>query len=270
MKIPSSRLLLSFAAFLLALSPATPVRAGSALRVPLPNAFGSIGASTYDLKGERVGPAAMQVLRLDDGHVRIEASSSIEGAERTVVTAELAPTDDGVALRPLRQESRSFDATGAPLGIMTIDHEVGIATCAAPGGSERVPQRLELPGEERVANVLLNLVFQPLIRGETREVDFQIFVCRGGPRIMQGEAVVEGPRPVRAGQATELVEVSYSVDLGPLLSRLARPFLPRLSSWFDPTASSAWVGHRMPLFSNGPTVLVVRTGISPDLLTHSP
>ncbi len=250
----------------LALS-AAGARADSALRVPVPPVFGEIGAATYDEAGERVGPASMRVERLDDGRVTIQASSSIEGAERTVVRAELVPTDDGGALRPLRQESRSFDAAGTALGVMRIDHEAGLASCAAAGAEDDLDQeRLALPRDERVANVLLNLLFQPLARGESRAVDFQIFVCRGGPRIMDGEASVEGPiRP--AGEEAGLVQVRYGVDLGPLLSRFARPFLPRLASWFDPTAPDAWVGHRMPLFSNGPTVLIVRSGVSAKRLT---
>lgn len=240
--------------------------ADSSLLVPVPSVFGEIGAATYDEAGERVGPAGMRILRLDDGRVRIEANSGIEDAERTAVVAELTPSDDGSALRPLFQESRSFDASGAALGVMRIDHEAGVGSCLDSSEPSLEPDELALPRNERVANVFLNLLFQPLARGESRAVDFQIFVCRGGPRIMSGEASVEGP-PRAGGDSEGLVQIRYGVDLGPLFSRLARPFLPRLTSWFDPTSPDAWVGQRMPLFSNGPTVLIVRSGFSAKKLT---
>jgi hypothetical protein len=63
-----------------------------------------------------------------------------------------------------------------------------------------------------------------------------------------------------------VVEIRYSLDFGPILSRLAAPFMPQLSFWFDENSPGEWVGHRLPLFSKGPTVLVVRSGFSPHLL----
>jgi hypothetical protein len=263
-----ARLSTAILVLLFALAPGG-ARAASALRVPFPPAIGPIDAATYDEAGRRLGPAAFAVDRLGDGHVRIQASGGIEGAERTEVSAMLAPTDDGQALRPVRQESRSFDAAGVPMGVLTVDHERGVAVCAAADRSEGAPRELVLPAQERVANVVLNFLFAELARGNTERVEFQILVCRGGPRVMQGRAAVETPVPSQ-GEAPGLVEVRYGVELGPLLTRVASPFLPRLSAWFDPTSPDAWVGHRIPLFAQGPIVLIVRAGISPQRLTGSP
>ena len=62
-----------------------------------------------------------------------------------------------------------------------------------------------------------------------------------------------------------LLEVEYNVDFG-MLNSLAAPFLPKLSFWFDPDSPGSWIAHRMPLFSKGPTVLVVRSGFTPTQL----
>ena len=98
-----------------------------------------------------------------------------------------------------------------------------------------------------------------VVRGETEEVAFQFLLCRFGARLVDARAELAS-----AGAAKEgLVEVRTQLDLGPLLSSVAAPFLPTLSFWFDRAHPGSWVAHRMPLFSKGPTVLVVRSGVSP-------
>ena len=52
---------------------------------------------------------------------------------------------------------------------------------------------------------------------------------------------------------------------GPILSFIARAVTPQLSFWFDPAAPSRWLAHRMPLYSDGPEVVVVRQGVSAKL-----
>jgi hypothetical protein len=37
--------------------------------------------------------------------------------------------------------------------------------------------------------------------------------------------------------------------------------IPRLSFWFDPTTPTPWLAYRLPLYSKGPEVLVVRDGV---------
>jgi hypothetical protein len=265
--VPKTRLAASLPlAIVLVLIPGIRAGADSALSLPLPELFGEIDANTYDESGKRVGDAVIRVVRLDDGLVELEARSGIEGAEQTVVTAKLEPVGEGMAaLRPVHQSSRSFDALGQPLGLMTIDHAGGQVVCAPAAESGEDAQRMELPEEDRVANVPLNLLFLPLVRGEEKRIDFQVVLCRGGPRVLDATAKVAGHGGSN-GNGEELVEIRYNLDFGPMLSRLAQPFMPRLSFWFDVESPGAWVGHRMPLFSKGPTVLVVRAGFNPTLL----
>lgn len=250
---------------------AAPVRAGSSLRLPMPQSFATIDASTYDGGGERVvGAAHLLLERLADGRVKISSETGFEPGPRTVMTAVLAPLAGGRALRPLWQESRSFSRDGAPMGILRVDHEAGTASCVpGPELDWSAATRLALPEEDRVANVPLNLLFQPLVDGAAERVDFQFFLCGGGPRLLDFRAQVAERRNGGPG-GRELVEIRYGPDFGTLGSMLLAPVLPRLSIWFDPEASQPWLAHRVPLYSDGPEVLVVRDGIPPGWLAPAP
>jgi hypothetical protein len=153
------------------------------------------------------------------------------------------------------------------MGVTTIDHIAGVAQCGIPEGSSDEPARIDLPVDDRVVNVPLNLLFQPLARGEVEVVDFQVLLCRArGARIVSAQATVA---EATGKQGDSLVEIRYRLDFGPILTSLAAPFMPQLSFWFNQNSPGAWVGHRMPLFSQGPTVFVVRSGFSPNLLGAS-
>jgi hypothetical protein len=255
---PRRRLLrLALAALAFALRPDA-VAARSGLLVPTLTEGDDVEASTYDEQGVRVGPASLVVERLPEGRMRLVGTSGFTEAARTVVTAVLAPTSDGGALRPLSQESRSVDAEGRPLGVLAIDHERGIGTCTPPDGGE--PQRVDLPEQDRVANVLLTQLLRPLAMARSGQLDFDILVCKPSARILSAKA------RVAPSTQDELVEIETAVELGPMLTQVLRPFLPRVSLWFDPTHAGAWVGHRMPLFSKGPTVLILRAGVTPARL----
>jgi hypothetical protein len=205
--------------------------AESQLRLPAPSVFGDIAAGTYDEEGYRVGPAMMRTQKLDDGRVRLSVESGFAGAARTLARAELAPLEDGVTLRILSQESRSFDEDGNPLGVLFVDHVKRIASCTPAPDSEKEIKRFELPILDRVANVPLTLLFQQLVSGEANHVEFQIFACLGGPRLLDARASLE--KEVN-GATPHLVEVHYNLDLGPVLTSFVRPFVPRMSIWFDP------------------------------------
>jgi len=251
---------------------AGPLAAESALELPAPEAFGVVGADTYDQQGQRVGGARVRVEELPGGLVELEMRSGIDGAEQTVLTARLAPIGgtDGArgahAYRPVFQSSRSFDASGKTLGLLSVDHGRAEVACDPPIGAGGEPQRLALPAADRVANVPLNLLFLPLARGDVQRVDFQFVLCRGGPRLLDATAEVAKVTNGGADGREHVVEVRYQLDLGPVLTRLAAPFLPRLSVWLDAERPEPWLGHRVPLFSQGPIVLVMRTGFDPALL----
>jgi hypothetical protein len=231
--------------------------ANSGLRLHYPNESGLLPAQTYGVDGERVGAAHLEILTLPDGNILLDVVTGIEGGPRTHATAELSPTPNG-ELIPVRQESRSFDSDGQPMGLMRIDHKTGIATCEAPGGDRRAS--LKLPESDRVANVPLNLLFHPLAVGEAKRVNFQLFLCRGqgGPRLLDFEALV-APR-VDAGPGERVVEVQYKPDMNLVPDFL----LPTFSFWLD--GKGDYLAHRIPLYADGPEVLVVRDGILPGSL----
>lgn len=238
-------------------------RAESALRLELPERFGEIPAATYDGRQERVGAAHLAMERLDGGRVRILSESGIQEGARTVATAELVPESGGHWLRPVLEESRTFDPDGTPRGLLRIDHREGVGSCIPRRGDGEV-RTLDLPDPDRIANVPMNLFFLPLVRGKAERLDFQLFLCRGGPRVLDFHAT--RARPTARDASEGIVEIRFGPELGPVLSLLAPSFLPRLSFWFDRAAPYRWLAYRIPLYSDGPEVLVVRDGIPPRWL----
>ena len=168
----------------------------------------------------------------------------------------------GVSLRPVHEQSRSFDPEGKPLGVLSIDHVMARASCLSPKGELK---ELELPTEDRVANVPLNLLFIPLARGEVENVEFQLMTCSFGPRLLNFEAAVAPNGNGSRNGSGHVVEVRYKPDLG-IISFMAKSMIPKLSVWFDPDASSPWLGHRIPLYTKGPEVFVIREGVPREWL----
>jgi len=237
--------------------------AESEVILPLPSVFGNIPAETWDAEsGERVGEATMSVVRRPDGLIEMVGASGIDGSANTLARAVLEVVPGGDGLRLLRQSSESHDAKGRSLGVLSIDHQEGRATCGVPPGSGDSPAVVELPAQDRVVNVPLNLLFHELVTGKTEQVSFQVLLCRFGARLIPARAKVIAPLQK---DGSGLLEVEYNVDFG-MLNSLAAPFLPKLSFWFDPDSPGSWIAHRMPLFSKGPTVLVVRSGFTPTQL----
>lgn len=244
-----------------------PVWADSELMLPYPAIYGKIPAATFDTGRHRIGDADLEVEKLEDGTVRIFAESGVDGGARTIATATLAPIIDTNLLRPIFQQSHSFDANNEELGTMSIDHRIGEATCRFPHstGEGMRTQRVPLPEHDRVANVPLNLLFDPLIKGDASTVDFQILLCRSDAKLVDFKARVVR-RDDGADGSEHLVEVRYGPDFGAFFSLLANAVVPRLSFWFDPASPSPWIAHRMPLYTDGPEVFVVRQGIETNTL----
>jgi hypothetical protein len=250
----------------LLLLPGAAARAESAIALPMPAIVGKIGADTYDLTGHKVGDAVLAFQRMPDGTYELRGRSGIHGSAQQVVEADLAPIGDTGKLRLLWERSQSTDRDGRSVGSLEVDHVHRVATCTPPPGTGEQVVKIPLPAEDHVVNVPLNLLFDPLVRGKIKQVHFQLALCHlDGGRLVDATAQVaaEQSDTEPSGEPGHLVEVRYELDLGPILSRLAAPFLPRLSFWFDESRPGGWIAHRMPLFSKGPTVLVVRHGFTP-------
>ena len=231
--------------------------AESELLMDYPGFFGPIPASTYDVDRKQVGEARLVIEKLGNGNVRISSESGFAGGARTIATAELVPTEARHKLRPVLQESRSFDPDGNALGVLSIDHVQGIASCRNPQGETK--EELALPSNDRVVNVPLNLLFLPLVRHEKSEIAFQFFMCGGGAHLVDFVANL-APSSRNGKQPQKVIEVRYGPDFG-LVTLVAQNFVPKLSFWFDPEAPHRWMAHRLPLYGKGPEVFVVRDGV---------
>ncbi len=165
----------------------------------------------------------------------------------------------------VEQRSESRDASGRSLGVLHVDHEAGVGHCHPGHGDAAHPKTIALPEQERIANVALNLLFSPIALGVENTTDFQVFVCIGGPRVIEFSAARE-PRVDDA--ADRIIEIRYKPDLGRAIDWIAGEWLPHYSFWLD--GNGNYLAHRVPLYSRGPEVLVVRDGISPRTLTAAP
>lgn len=247
---------------------ATAASGESALQLPYPplEAFGVTPASTYDEAGRRVGGARVQLERLANDHVAVHLRSGFDGGARIALDAELEPIDiDGRRmLRILHERSQSHDPEGKPLVVLEVDHVKGVASCTPPEGDEGSSSQLELPAPDRVVNVPLNLLFQPLANGDADRVETQAFFCLGGARVMGFTGKLASPRKVGEPNSRQLREVRYGPDGKGLLSWAARPFAPKISFWMDAANNGSYVAHRMPLYSRGPVVYVIADGVDPE------
>ena len=229
--------------------------ARSAFVLPPPHALESIPAGTYDDRGRRLGDAALFWERLPDGRIHMRAVARVEGGARNVVDAYFEEIDEGRALRVLREQSLSYDARGERMVFVEVDHESRKASCRPPPGSQKPYESLELPENDRVANTTMSLLFQPLIAGDAKRIEFQAFLCRGGARLMNFVAL---PAP-NAGDG--VVEIRFGPNLGRVASWFASLVVPKLRFWFE-AKEGRYLAHRMPLYGGGPEVVVSREGVS--------
>jgi hypothetical protein len=239
---------------------AGPALGASALRLPFPTQFGEFEGATLDPKGAPLGDARVSVARDPQGRIVVDGERGINGRESTRYHALLEPMDGGHVLRPLRQHTQTVDAHGAALTETVIDHESGVGSCTTDGKRETV----DLAEEDRVSIASADFLLAPLARGEQDEVTFQTLICSQGLHLVDVSARRTG-RIVRPSEGKQAVEIEYKIRLNPIMALIARPFLPRILFWIDPSVSGPSVAQQLPLYPRGPTVVVVRRGIAPSL-----
>jgi hypothetical protein len=246
------------------------VRAESQVMLPMPSDLGNIAATTFDDEGRPVGVSSFEFDEEDSGVHRMRIEMSVEGGGLNRSEAMLAPvaaalTGSGeraarTGLRLVLERSQATRADGTSLDLLVIDHERGRASCY-PADDEDLTRgkHLTLPEDERVVNVPMQLLFQPLVAGQVDDVHFQITLCRNGP-VIHDMLAVRGPRKRREGR--DVVEVRYGPDLGNTIAWFASRLLPSFSFWFD-AKTGEYLAHRMPLHTRGPEILLVRQGLTP-------
>ena len=246
--------------------------AESRLTLPYPDIFGEVEASTFSTSGARIGSSRIDIRVTPHNTVVMDILTTGAGKASNAAWAELAVIESrrhGKLLRLLRERSESHDAKGNSLGLMWIDHVKGQGRCGPPSADGEETVDFELPVDDRITNVPLNLLFLPLVQAKVDQIDFQLFLCRGGPRVVDFAATIKGNRPP-ANSDFRIVEVQYKPELNAFLSMLASSFIPNLSFWFDANGNGTYLAHRMPLFTKGPEVMIVRDGIEPSLLESRP
>ncbi|MGH0034271.1 MAG: hypothetical protein ACQGVK_04505 [Myxococcota bacterium] len=239
--------------------PSSPPGPARGALLPAPPRFGTFPAGTYAADGDRLGSAELSLVEREGGLIEVSVGTGVEGGARNDASAVLQRMA-GNRVRVVRERSEAHDDAGQSMGVMHIDHERGLGICTPPGKTEADAEILELPEDEQVVNVPLNLLFLPLVRGEVETVDFQYFLCRGGARLMDFRARLAGRQ--RDADGRHFIEVAYGPELGTMVSWIAKQLIPRLSFWFEANEDGTYLAHRMPLFSKGPEVVVVRDDFS--------
>jgi len=211
----------------------------------------------------------MSLEKTGDARIQLIGTAGVDTGGSTRVEAEFEILDGGKQMKLVRQLSESITVEGRSLGTLRVDHEEGIASCSPPPHLNRDVVILPLPRTDRVANVPLHLLFAPLARGEQEELRFDVLLCRDNPRFMEFEAWVIESESRAIG--TDAVEIRYRPALGSLVGFLAQSIVPDLRFWVDGPEKNRYVGHRMPLYSRGPEIWVLREDVSPsDLRTGLP
>ena len=137
-------------------------------------------------------------------------------------------------------------------------------TAARPAISRRPRPRSSCPASDRVVNVPLNLLFQRLVTGrDARRSPSRSCSAASARASFDAHARSATPRPRRPAASSRCATSSTSARCS---RRSPRPSCRRCRSGSTATSRAPGSAHRMPLFSKGPTVLVVRSGISPERL----
>jgi hypothetical protein len=267
----------------LCLLPVRTSQAISTVMLEAPQVLEAIGATTFDEHGIAVGESSFDIETEPDGVRLMRVTMAIKGGGSNVSQATLAPfnlnTSDssdsinlqpndglavpaensGVTLRIIEERSQATRADGVSLPLLVIDHQRGRVSCYPADQDPSAGQHVDIPGEDRVVNVPMQLLFMPLVRGEVDDIHFQIATCVPDPKLNQMIAV-RGPTIVRDGR--KIVEIKYGPDFGKTVAWFASRLLPSFSFWFD-TESGNYLGHRMPIHREGPEVVLVRSGLTP-------
>ncbi|MCR9096327.1 MAG: hypothetical protein NXI30_19040 [bacterium] len=266
-RIRCARLFASLATWVaIALAP-TSALGESSLALRAGHSLEAIGATTFDERGRAIGHSSFEAWKEDDGSHRMKVTMGTDAGGRNVSQAVLAPVagglagappTDGLTLRVVEERSQSTTAEGRILPLLVIDHRAGRVSCYDEGESESGGRHVDIEGDDRVVNVPMQLLFDPLVRGDIDAVHFQIAACNDGP-VLHDMIAVRGKTRNQLGR--KVVEIEYGPDFGKTVAWLASRLLPSFSFWFD-ADTGAYLGHRMPLHRKGPEITLVRQGLT--------
>ena len=229
--------------------------AESTIHFPVPELYGEKTAIVYDDNDSKIGKAFLSMKKINPDAVIVVVRILLDSGLNAEMKANLKLTGDKKSLHLISQQAYTINDEGHFQNRMFVDHINEEAVCI---NADNDKFHLQLPGRDQIVNVPLNLLLKAVAAGEEDKVVFQTLVC--GDKIELLDTSVE-----RAAirEKTDVVETRYRFDLGVFVSLLAMPFIPRISFWFESGYPYAWVGHRIPLYSNGPTVLVLRNDYLP-------
>ena len=214
----------------------TPTAAESTVILESQIELESFAATTFDKQGHAIGTSSFEITTKETGVHRMIVTMAIEGGGRNVSEAMLAPNvaaitgarSENETVQPigpsqsfqlLQQRVQATRADGDVLELLVIDHMKGRVSCYPPNRGLTNGQHIDLPEDDRVVNVPLQLLFLPLVSGEVDSVRFQVALCRDGP-VIHKMIAVRGPKSRQLGR--DVLEIRYGPDLGSTIARGVR------------------------------------------------
>jgi len=230
--------------------------AKSSIRFPVPEVYGENTAIVYDDNDRKIGKALLSMKKINSDMVLVVVRILLNSGLNAEMKANLKLANDKKSLHLISQQAYTLNEEGHFQNRMFVDHINEEAVCI---NADNDKFDMQLPERDQIVNIPLNLLLKTVAAGKEDKAVFQTLVC--GDKIELLDTSVER---TAIREKTGIVETRYRFDLGVFVSLLAMPFVPRISFWFESGYPYAWVGHRMPLYSNGPTVLVLRKDYLPE------
>ncbi len=141
------------------------------------------------------------------------------------------------------------------------DMKSGDCSCESTSNGKRIirTDRLDFPADTYAgASILIPIQSYLEHNHSVAPLKLHIFNCVPGPKILEVEAEPE-PKTTWTHYPGQLVPVKITPDFG-LWTMFVLPFVPKIKTWFDPSAGWMFVGGKLARYYRGPEIVMVKTG----------
>ena len=140
------------------------------------------------------------------------------------------------------------------------DIRTGTGWCETiENGKQKIESaKFEFPSDTYAGASILIPIQDYLKRGETADpLHLHVFNCVPGPKLLEIEAE-PGGETRWSHYPGALVRVKVTPDFG-FWNLFLRPFIPKITAWFNPAAGWNFVGGNLERYYRGPKITLVKT-----------
>lgn len=233
----------------------------------------SHAAVTVDLKTLLASPVDLTIYSADRklviGHARYvvkEAGKAVEvngdshylDGERDWERVEMEHRPGNPLPVVTSFQANYLDAYGTVQLIEKADFKTGAASCRWSSQLQERPYEdsLEFPPDTYAGATSVVPLEYALKKGE-QSVHFHVFECMPKPAVLAIDAKLENGMVRWGYYPGDLAQMGLTPDLG-WLNLVAKPFIPNISVWFDPSDGYQYVGATKDRFYRGRSQIMVR------------